>query len=76
MICFVTVFLVCIYTTYLHGLCLHHFVLTLKSGTSPRGWFVVLVLTLVLTRVQLVLYPELVSARVSSCLLLFLSGLL
>jgi len=71
MIKFVTVFLVCIHTTYLHSLCLHNFVVTMKSGTSPRGWFVVLVLTLVLTRVPLSLYPVPLSARGYSCLPLF-----
>jgi hypothetical protein len=64
MIKFVTVFLVYIHTTYLHSLCLYHFVVTMKSGTSPQGWFVVLVLTLVLTLVPLSLYHVPLSARV------------
>jgi hypothetical protein len=32
---FDTVFPVCIYAAYLHSLCLHHFVVIMKSGTSP-----------------------------------------
>lgn len=49
--------------------------MSVKSDTSPRGWFVVLVLTPILTRVPLALYPVPLSARVYSCLPLFLSSL-